>query len=118
MTSSVSPTTGRLVVSEEILQETAGVLLRQGRIRQRYRYSDEDVIKYCQELARFATVVSDAPQIRVVPRDPDDDMIIASALAAGADYIVTRDKDLLSLRKHKDISIMTPEEFLQVLRML
>src|SRR5271165_5160883 len=63
-----------LVVSEEILEETAGVLLRQGRIRQRYSYSDEDVIEYCRELARFATVVSDAPQIRgVVPRDPDDD---------------------------------------------
>jgi putative PIN family toxin of toxin-antitoxin system len=106
-----------LFVSEEILEETSGVLLRQGRIRQRYGYSDEDVIEYCRELTRFATVVSDAPQVRgVVPRDPDDDMIIACALAAGADYIVTRDKDLLSLRKHENISIITPEAFLQVLR--
>jgi predicted nucleic acid-binding protein len=32
-------------------------------------------------------------------------------------YIVTRDKDLLSLREHEGISIMTPEAFLQVLRM-
>ena len=62
--------------------------------------------------------MSHAPLIRgAVPRDPDDDMIIACALAAGADYIVTRDKDLLSLREHETISIITPEAFLEVLRM-
>ena len=44
-------------------------------------------------------------------------MIIACALAADADYIVTRDKDLLSLRKYENISIITPEAFLEVLRM-
>ena len=37
-----------LFVSEDILEETAGVLLRQGRIRKRYGFSDEDVIEYCQ----------------------------------------------------------------------
>jgi putative PIN family toxin of toxin-antitoxin system len=107
-----------LFVSEEILEETAGVLPRRGRIRERYAFSDEDAIEYCQELTRFATVVSDVRPIRgVVPRDPEDDMIIACALAADADYIVTRDKDLLSLRKYENISIITPEAFLEVLRM-
>ena len=38
------------------------------------------------------------------------------ALAASAEYIVTRDKDLLSLGAYEGITMITPEEFLQVLR--
>ena len=53
--------------------------------------------------------------IKVV-RDPDDDMIIGCAIAADADYLVSRDKDLLSLGSHEGISIIAPEAFLQILR--
>jgi len=51
-----------------------------------------------------------------VLRDPNDDVILASAIAAQADYLVSRDKDLLSRRAYDDISIISPEEFLNVLR--
>ena len=101
-----------LYISKSILEETADVLLRRGRIWQRYRYSDDDVIEYCRELARFATVVGDVPDVRgVVVRDPNDDMIIACGLAADVDFIVTRDKDLLALGQHQKIAMVTPEMF-------
>jgi predicted nucleic acid-binding protein len=48
------------------------------------------VIEYCQGLTRYGTIITDVPDIRGVVRDPNDDMIIACAVAAGADYIVTR----------------------------
>jgi len=35
--------------------------------------------------------------VRTVPADPDDDAVIACALAAKANLIVTGDSDLLSL---------------------
>jgi hypothetical protein len=44
------------------------------------------------------------------------DKIVACALAADADYIVTRDKDLLSLEEHEEIRMITPERFLHLLR--
>ncbi len=43
-------------------------------------------------------------------------MIVATALKAKADYLVTRDKDLLSLSGYHGIQIVTPEEFMGVLR--
>jgi len=43
-------------------------------------------------------------------------MILASAIAAGADYLVSRDKDLLSLGEYEGIEILSPEAFLQTLR--
>ena len=44
----------------------------------------------------LASIVFPVPEVRVV-RDPNDDMIVACAMAAGADYLVTRDEDMLSL---------------------
>jgi putative PIN family toxin of toxin-antitoxin system len=98
-----------------ILQETARVLLRDSSKRKRYVYSDAEVVTYCQDMALLATIVGDLPFVKVV-RDPNDDMIVACALAASADYIVTRDKDLLSLGTYQEIGIVTPEAFLHVLR--
>ena len=59
--------------------------------------------------------MTDLPNIKLV-RDPADDKIVACALAADADYIVTRDKDLLSLGGHEGIRMITPERFLHLLR--
>jgi predicted nucleic acid-binding protein len=73
------------------------------------------VIEYCQGLTRYGTIITDVPDIRGVVRDPND-MIIACAVAAGADYIVTRDKDLLSLGEYEGIAMIKPEAFLHILR--
>jgi putative PIN family toxin of toxin-antitoxin system len=104
-------------ISDEIIEELAEVLLRQGRNRRRYQYPDSAVVEFCQGLARFAAFVRDVPEVHGIVRDPDDDKIIACAVAAGADYLVTRDKDLLALREYEGIAIISPEVFLHVLRM-
>jgi uncharacterized protein len=104
-----------LFLSPDILEETVRVLLTRGRIRRRYAYSDDDVEAFCWRLTDIATIIRAAPAIQVV-RDPDDDMILACAIAASADYLITRDKDLLILDNHEGIAILTPEAFLQVLR--
>ena len=47
-----------------------------------------------------------------VARDPDDDQLLAIALEASADAIVTGDKDLLVLDPFQGIPILTPRRFL------
>lgn len=46
-----------------------------------------------------------------VCRDKDDDNVLACALEAEADYIVTGDKDLLALKVFRRIHIITPRDF-------
>ncbi|MBI5389261.1 hypothetical protein HZB01_02675 [Candidatus Woesearchaeota archaeon] len=46
----------------------------------------------------------------VVKEDPDDDMIIACAVASKSQFIITYDKHLLKLKEHKGIKIIKPEE--------
>lgn len=105
-----------LVLSEDILEETARVLLTSERNRRRYKYPDDAVTQYCHNLERFAAVViSDPPELTVV-RDPNDDMIVACAVEAAADFIISRDHDLRVLGTYEGIQILTPEAFLHVLR--
>ena len=50
-----------------------------------------------------------------VCRDVDDDWILATAVAAQAEYLITGDNDLLTLKTHAGVSIVTPREFLRLL---
>jgi putative PIN family toxin of toxin-antitoxin system len=104
-----------LYLSDDILGETERVLLTYTRIRRRYRYADVDVEEFVQSLRQLGSSVMALPKLRVV-RDPNDDAILACAVAARADYLVTRDKDLLSMGRYGDIAIIAPEEFLRLVR--
>lgn len=104
-----------LYLSNDILDETTTALATHRRIRRRYRYPDAAIAEYRDALARVVMIVGDIPEIRVV-RDPDDDKILGCAVAAGVEYLVTRDKDLLSLARHRDIEILPPERFIHLLR--
>lgn len=46
-------------------------------------------------------------------RDVNDNMILATAIAAAADAIVTGDRDLLVLQEYEGIPIVTAREFLE-----
>jgi putative PIN family toxin of toxin-antitoxin system len=49
--------------------------------------------------------------ITPICRDSDDDLILACARNAIADYVVTGDEDLLVLKNYEGISIVNPREF-------
>jgi putative PIN family toxin of toxin-antitoxin system len=46
-----------------------------------------------------------------VCRDPDDDVVLGTALAGRCDAIVTGEKDLLGLVRYRDIEIVSPRGF-------
>jgi predicted nucleic acid-binding protein len=56
------------------------------------------------------------PNIESICRDPSDDYLLALATTAGADLLVTRDEDLLSMKKHGDTEIIYVAEFLKRLQ--
>ena len=105
-----------LYTSGEILEEIRRVLLEKEHIRNRYNYSTTDVDIFVTQLREISTVVKQLPEISVIERDPKDDMIVACAVAASADYIVSRDRHLLDLGSYQDIRIVAPESFMQTLR--
>ena len=62
------------------------------------------------ELRRLAEIIEPPPLPRPVCRDPDDDKVLALALAAKVAFIVSGDKDLLSLSSFEGVPIVAPAE--------
>ena len=61
-------------------------------------------------------IVSEVEEIpELISEDPDDDVVLATALAGGADYIVTGDGHLLGLREYQGIRIVSVGEMLKAL---
>ncbi len=61
-------------------------------------------------------IVDPAPLGKRRSRDPKDDPYLACALAARAQFIISRDTDLLDLGKPFGVEIVTPRGFLDRLR--
>lgn len=55
--------------------------------------------------------VLDASELAPVARDPDDDAVLAAAVAGDASAIVTGDSDLLVLGEYRGIRVVTPRDF-------
>jgi putative PIN family toxin of toxin-antitoxin system len=70
-------------------------------------------------LARVATVLPPlAGDIIPISRDPKDDYLLAHAVAAQADFLVTGDRDLLTLSAHGGVQIVDPATFAQRLGLI
>ncbi len=98
-----------LVTSEYILSETQDVLARG------FKVPEETVIEIIALLRRQEMVITPATLPQLSIRDLDDLPVVAAAIEAKADYLVSGDKDILSLIPLNDIKIATPREFWTVI---
>ena len=100
-----------------ILLEEVRRFLYKPRLRRSYAYTDDEIDGWCARLhGEIGEMITrPLPEIGPVCRDPDDDHVIAAALAANAEYIVTGDRDLLVLVQHERIRILSAREFLEAL---
>lgn len=100
-----------LVTSVPLLGELADVLARP-KFTAKIAASQCEVAGLVERYAALAIVVRPAPIPRIAP-DPDDDAVIAAAIAAKAEFIVTGDRALLSLAKHEGVRIVNVSVGLQ-----
>jgi len=114
-----------LAVSEYTLAEISQVLSRSG-LRKRYvTLTDKRVQWLVSLLADQGEFFSKIKSHYDYPRDPDDEPYLNLAIEAGADFLVTRDRDLLDLmrwdreegrilqRRFRDLKIVDPAVFLK-----
>ena len=105
-----------LCLSDFILAETAETLFAKSKLRRYAAYADSDVRVYIRWLLTQAEMVPDGTAPRVVLNDPKDDPIIAAAVAAKADYLVTGDRaHLLPIVEYEGIRIISPRAFLDII---
>ena len=115
-----------LFLSVFVLDELKDVLARPHIVSQ-FKFTSERVSVFLESLVELATMAADVPHVFEFPRDPKDAHYVDLALAVDAKLIVSRDKDLLSLRdaatsegrdfmsRYPTLLILTPPEVLKLL---
>ncbi len=110
-------------VHPEILAEIDDFLLRT-RVREKYRhvrrFRTADLVR---KIRKFGTWVPSVERIYELDRDPTDALFINLSIATNADFLVSRDKDLLYLSgdanfvaNYPNLKIVDPYEFLVAVR--
>ena len=104
---------GTLCLSAEIVMELGGVLGR-GEFAGRFTKLGVTVSEIMLRFQRLSRKIQPA-ELSLPPelRDPKDLKILAAAVGAGADAIVTGDKDLLVLKEFAGIPIIRVEDALK-----
>ena len=100
-----------LYTSLALLEELEDVLSRK-KFAARLAAANVTVQDLVSGFSALATVIDADPIEPVILRDPDDDAVLACALSAEAEVIVSGDDDLLDLKEHKAIRILTATKFL------
>lgn len=114
-----------LFISKSTLEELKDVLNRPELRGHFLSLTDEVVNSFIARLRKTAHLIRSVPKKFSYPRDIDDEQYVDLAAAAGAHYIVSRDKDLLSLntghtdeckefrQRFRPLKVVEPLEFLK-----
>lgn len=95
-----------LILSTTIIQEFTRIL------HKKFSVAPSEISNIAAVLSEAASdIIKRTGPIPPTCRDPDDDLILACARDAGANYIVTGDEDLLVLKSFQGIGILKPRDF-------
>ena len=94
-----------IILSMNILNEFRNTLTG------KFGHGSEEIRARVEALLEASEIVEPVTFEEQVCRDPDDDAILATAVAGNANCIVTGDSDLLVLERFGDVDIVAPSEF-------
>lgn len=113
----------RVFVTESILDEIEDVFTRPKLRKQFPALTSERIDTLLINYRTYSNVVDEVDNLFTLPRDLDDEVFINLALTTNAEYLVSRDKDLLDLRsgsrfvfQYPSLKIVNPFEFLESVR--
>ena len=94
-----------IVTSHPLLEELRDQLIN------KFKYGTQEADEAVSLLQSQMSLVPAPLLQQPVCRDPDDDVVLATAIEAIADCIITGDKDLLILQKYQNVVIVRPSDF-------
>ena len=100
----------KLILSSQIISELVNVVSRKKFEKYVQEYDMRVFLEALHQTAKFTRIRS---RFKVVREDPTDDIILRTAYDGKADYVVSGDKHLLSLREFRGIKIVTVDEMMR-----
>lgn len=100
--------------SDAINAEVFRTLGRQ-RVRRKYSLAATELERLRRFLESDGVLVPITVTVQGVATHPEDDLILATAVSAQAEYLVTGDRQLLALGQFNGVQIVTPRDFAPIL---
>jgi len=100
-----------LALSPALLHEFENVLSRS-----KFGLLPEAVELLVRDMESHALIVYPTKRHQIVADDPDDDAVVDCAVEPRADVIVSGDSHLTELNQVEGIAVVTPAEFLEMLK--
>ena len=98
----------QMVTAPELVEELEGVLRRDD-IQALIRPEEGGIL--LDAIYHKAEILLPLGTMPSYTRDPKDDKFVACALAGSAEYVITADKDILTLETVGDVRMVTPDQF-------
>lgn len=101
------------VLLEQVITFSSPVLLAELAeiLSKKAGYPNKRIDQIINQLKEVCVIVQPIKSIQVC-RDPKDNWVLEAAVEGSCDYVITGDRDLLDLKKYKNIFILTPSDFL------
>mgnify|MGYP001617033233 CR=1 FL=1 len=76
----------------------------------------QDIDAFLDLLRNEATLTTITTKVRRIATHPEDDLVLATAESGKAAYVVTGDHGLQDLKQFKDIKVVSPRTFAEILQ--
>ncbi len=96
-----------LIISIEQIDELKRVL-----DYPRFDFTEDQKSKFLVILTLISTIIPLNQSINIIKEDPDDNIILETAIESEAEFLISGDPHLLNLKEYKTIKIMTVSDFL------
>ena len=101
------------LISPALCLEHEDVLRRPGTVP---GYTPDQITRFLDSFLSLAKECRPRVRLRPFLKDPDDELVFECALAGGATHLVTHNRADFAGVERFGISVVTPDEFLTILR--
>lgn len=103
-----------IITSPQLLAEIHEVLMRPA-ILDILKKTPDEVNEFIKLLIQKTFVTEGKLEINVLKNDPDDNMVLATALEGQATHLVTGNTKHFPSEEYQDVKIVKPQEFIAIL---
>jgi len=104
-----------LILSKEILEEYYRVL-QYDEIKEKIKNKCLEIKQSVLKISTISEIIDVKSKITLIKDDPSDNKFIECAVDGKVDYIISKDNHLLKFKEYNRIKIITPEEFLELIK--
>ena len=105
-----------IIITKEILSEIIEVLNRESKFQKFIEDRKQNIEELTRTILSIATLIETKIKLDIIKEHPKDNIILEAAIDGKSRYILSYGKHLLNLIQFKKIRIMSPTEFMSLIK--